>query len=155
MTAITSHICLYLVIFWQISTSGLPQFSNLKIPYFFKTFSRLKFVFFKTTSLRDKRKITVIRGLFSSPCMFNTYTLRMFNVKFWIPIGEGWYMVLFLLSRINSSNPVLYDCHNTYEINQIVIQGRNNDAAAKSLVSTLYTLKNIGWKNCHDFHYNQ
>ena len=39
------------------------------------------------------------------------------------------------------ANLFIYDCHNTYEINQIVIQGRNNDAAAKSLVSTLFTLK--------------
>ena len=54
-------------------TYRAPTVFEFEIPYFFKTFSRLKFVFFKTMSLRDKRKITVIRGLFSSPCMFNMH----------------------------------------------------------------------------------
>ena len=57
--------------------TGLPQFLNMKIRYFFKTFSRQKLGFFKTTSINDKWKITVISGLFSSPC-----TWCMFHVQF-------------------------------------------------------------------------
>ena len=80
----------------------------------FQDFFKTKIWFFKTMSINDNWKITVLRGLFSSPCMFNEK--KNISATFWCQIWmirkliggviHEWFPVRF--KRTSSSSTTLH-----------------------------------------------
>ena len=62
-----------------------PTLFEIENSLLFQDFFQAKISFFKTMSIHDKWKITIIRWLFSTPFMFNV----KFGIPIWKAVGGG------------------------------------------------------------------